>query len=309
MLSKCIDCPHIDGLFCNIFESMDDCLEKSKSSLNWCKSSKGNLTCVFDYMSDDSDDGKCRITIFPSKFDSTFTVMMVFNDKDKSYENNFSSNTEAVGWCDKCLSEMGLTIGSKPVPRQKGGILERLQKARLESLRPKEGEPESLEFRYGSERIEEYRVLDANRSSYLGWTVEELRSRGKKEVLDYIRCRLAIGMESTIEHKRFNMSGYNNGENKRCNTLESKKGSGVGSCTLSNLEVLNTFADLGIYDYTTYLFLDFFKGTPTLYFQYFDDWANIENHKKEFSGWGTIEIIYEIFLVTIFSDEKTRRRD
>ncbi len=31
-----------------------------------------------------------------------------------------------------------------------------------------------------------------------------------------------------------------------------------GECTLQNLNVLNKFADLGIYDYTAYLYLDFY---------------------------------------------------
>lgn len=78
-----------------------------------------------------------------------------------------------------------------------------------------------------------------------------------------------------------------------------------GEATLYNLEIVNLFADLGIYDYTTYLFLDFYKGTPTLYLQYFYSKEALE---IELSGYSTVEIIYEIFVRTIFSDMRTRRR-
>jgi len=184
------------------------------------------------------------------------------------------------------------------------GILEKLEEAKKAKVKVF-GEMESME----AQRSREAQILDGKRSSYLGWTVEELRSKSKDEVLDYIRCRLAIGMDSTEDHKRFNMSGYDIKEyNEGCNTLESKKGDGIGSCTLSNLEVLNTFADLGIYDYTDYLFLDFYKGCPRLYYQDFHDRGEGEV-KDDLGGYGTTDIIYEIFLLTIFSDKKTRRRD
>ena len=48
------------------------------------------------------------------------------------------------------------------------------------------------------------------------------------------------------------MSGY-----------ESKK----EQSAVSNFSIVNEFADLGIYDYTKYLFVGFYKGTPTLYLQ------------------------------------------
>lgn len=134
-------------------------------------------------------------------------------------------------------------------------------------------------------------------------TVEELKVKSKSEILDYIRKRLAFddGTISSIkqleyekkekEHKRFDMSGYE---------------SITGQCTLWNNSVLNTFADLGIYDYTSYLFLDFYKGSPTLYLKYFYENENLEFN--EWSGYGTIEIIYEIFELTIFSNKDKRRR-
>ena len=131
---------------------------------------------------------------------------------------------------------------------------------------------------------------------------EDLKNLPKEEVMDFIKVTLNYSeIEKHLrhtdkntfkdEHKRFEMSGY-----------ESKP----GECTTSNLDILNEFAYLGIYDYTTYLFLDFYKGTPTLYYQYWEGENNIED---TFDGYGTIEIIYEIFQRTIFSNKKTRRRE
>ena len=133
--------------------------------------------------------------------------------------------------------------------------------------------------------------------------VEELIGKSKDEVMNFIRQRLSFNeniissmknLESEQvekQHKRFEMSGY-----------ESK----TGECTVWNTSVLNEFADLGIYDYTSYLFLDFFKGTPTLYLKYFQKSENLEF--DEWSGYGTTEIIYEIFQLTIFSSKRKRRR-
>jgi hypothetical protein len=80
----------------------------------------------------------------------------------------------------------------------------------------------------------------------------------------------------------------------------------TGECTVNNLNILNKFADLGIYDYTTYLFLDFYKGCGTLYLQHWEDSQNIE---IELAGYGTTEIIYKIFKQTIFTEKHTRRRN
>jgi hypothetical protein len=134
--------------------------------------------------------------------------------------------------------------------------------------------------------------------------VEELIGKSKDEVMNFIRQRLSFNeniiscmknLESEQvekQHKRFEMSGY-----------ESK----TGECTVWNTSVLNEFADLGIYDYTSYLFLDFYKGTPTLYLKYFQKSEDLQF--DEWSGYGTTEIIYEIFQLTIFSDKRKRRRD
>ena len=133
-------------------------------------------------------------------------------------------------------------------------------------------------------------------------TVEMLRKQTKEDVLNFIRNRLSFKDDviSQIrhidrtkmlkEHRRFDMSGY-----------ESEK----GECTVSNVSILNEFADLGIYDYTSYLFLDFYKGLPTLYLKYFREEENLE---FDLSGYGTTEIIYFVFEKTIFSGRFERRR-
>jgi|TARA_B110000908_G_scaffold59966_1_gene72847 hypothetical protein len=114
--------------------------------------------------------------------------------------------------------------------------------------------------------------------------LKELKTKSEKEVLEFIRTKK--------QGKKFEMSGY-----------ESKN----GECTVSNIALLNEFADLGIYDYTHYLFLDFYKGTPTIYLKYFNENENLEF--DELGGFSTSEIIYEIFKLTIFSNKAKRRRD
>ena len=133
-------------------------------------------------------------------------------------------------------------------------------------------------------------------------SVDDLKAMNKEQVLDYIRKELKFkGIEDNLrhvdsdlfqdkEHRRFNMSGY-----------ESK----TGECVKHNLSILNSFAYLGIYDFTSYLFLDFYKGNPTLYLKYFYEKKNLEFN---YSGYTTTEIIYEVFLNTIFSDKPKRRR-
>ena len=133
-------------------------------------------------------------------------------------------------------------------------------------------------------------------------TAETLRTKTKEEVVEFIRQRLSFNNLSfhlryvdketfKKEHRRFEMSGYE-GE--------------TGQSTVENLTILNLFADLGIYDYTNYLFLDFYKGCGTLYLQYFGEGDNLE---VDFCGYGTTEIIYEVFQKTIFSDKHKRRRN
>ena len=119
-------------------------------------------------------------------------------------------------------------------------------------------------------------------------TATELKSKSKEEVQGFIRERLTT---SGVK-KKFEMSGYEKD---------------TGDCTKHNLDVLNTFADLGIYDYTNYLFLDFHKGCGTLYYQY---WGMNPNEEDDgYGGMTTSEIIYDVFEKTIFSGKRTRRRD
>ncbi len=132
--------------------------------------------------------------------------------------------------------------------------------------------------------------------------IEELKVAPKEDVLNYIRHKLAFSSELLIdarhidkdalskEHRRFDMSGY-----------ESK----TGECTIKNLSIINTFAELGIYDYTEYLFVDFYKGHGTLYYKDFFEYGNKE---IDLGGLGTTEIIYKIFLATILSNKSKRRR-
>ena len=129
----------------------------------------------------------------------------------------------------------------------------------------------------------------------------ELKKLPKDEILNFIRHELSLKdphnwirheIDPTSIHKRFEMSGY-----------EGK----TGECTLWNQEVLNTFAYLGIYDYTTFFFLDFYKGDPTIYYNY---WCDLEHVVADnLSGYGTTELIYEVFKLTIFSGKRKRRRD
>jgi len=133
-------------------------------------------------------------------------------------------------------------------------------------------------------------------------TVEILKTKSKDEIFNFIRERLAFKEEISEqlrhvdkdefkkEHRRFEMSGYENE---------------IGQCTRFNQAILNEFADLGIYDHTSYLFLDFYKGTPTLYMKYFYENENLE---IDYSGYGTVEIISDILEKTILSDRPTRRR-
>lgn len=131
----------------------------------------------------------------------------------------------------------------------------------------------------------------------------DIAALSKEQALDFIRNRLRFkeriylrgvtgNHDMTKEHRRFDMSGYDRTTR--------------GDCTLHNMAILNEFADLGIYDYTDYLFLDFYKGQPTLYMRYFKDDKHLD---FELCGWTTSEIIYFIFQKTILSGKNKRRRD
>ena len=80
----------------------------------------------------------------------------------------------------------------------------------------------------------------------------------------------------------------------------------TGWSTVFNIAILNEFADLGIYNYTSYLFLDFHNGTPTIYLKYFLEDENLE---YTFNGYTTTEIIFEVLELTIFSGKPERKRN
>lgn len=133
--------------------------------------------------------------------------------------------------------------------------------------------------------------------------ITDLKQMTKEEVFNFIRQRLSFNDELleqfrhvkkddlAKEHRRFEMSGN-----------ESK----TGWSTVFNTAILNEFSDLGIYNYTSYLFLDFHNGTPTIYLKYFLEDENLE---YTFNGYTTTEIIFEILELTIFSGKPERKRN
>lgn len=131
---------------------------------------------------------------------------------------------------------------------------------------------------------------------YWNMTAESLQLLTKEDCLDFIRYTLQYPelrhCNHTTEHHRFNMTGYDN------NTS--------GSNVIENQSILYKFAYLGIYDYTQYLFMDFYKGTPVVYLAY---WLNEEHYNWDLLGYTTSEIIYFIFEKTIFSGKTKRRRN
>ena len=127
--------------------------------------------------------------------------------------------------------------------------------------------------------------------------VETLKTMEESEIKEFIRERLT----KDGERLRFEMSGYDSSDIP--NSLYEK-----GSCTLHNQKILNVFAYLGLYDYTNFLFLDFYKGGSRLYFKYWCDDELFINDDFT-NGATTTEIIYEIFKLTILSNRDTRRRE
>ena len=102
----------------------------------------------------------------------------------------------------------------------------------------------------------------------------------KEEVLNFIRQRLSFSAEIKRQLKHVNEDAFNK-EHRRFEMSGNEET--TGWCTLFNTAILNEFANLGIYDYTSYLFLDFDNGT--------------------------VEIIFTIFELTIFSGKPKRQRN
>ncbi len=132
-------------------------------------------------------------------------------------------------------------------------------------------------------------------------TAEKLVEMDMDDVLAFIRKTLAYpdvvinsaqkNIDLRNEHYRFDMSG--------------EDGKVRGSNTIQNQTILNKFAYLGIYDYTKFITVDFYKGNGTIYYCYFNE---DEVKTVDMGGYGTCEIIYEIFGLTIFSNKTKRRR-
>lgn len=135
------------------------------------------------------------------------------------------------------------------------------------------------------------KTLDIN-EEYISDFLLDFRNDIKKEdLITYIRRTLSILGTNHKTKVSFDFSGYDSGyrgQNVEINSL-----------------ILNIFSRFGIYDFTHYLYLDFYKGAPTLYLMY---WGEEENKEFDFSGLSTSEIIYEIFKLTVFSGKKERRR-
>jgi len=116
--------------------------------------------------------------------------------------------------------------------------------------------------------------------------IEKLKEMTETELMTFIRSRLTTDAGCLS----FEMSGYE---------------TETGECTVFNLEVLNRFADLGIYDFTHFLFLDFYKGGGTLYLVF---WYENDLHRYGFCGETTSEIILFILQLTVLSNRIKRRR-
>lgn len=93
-----------------------------------------------------------------------------------------------------------------------------------------------------------------------------------------------------IQHRRFDMSGYGDDNN---------------SCYIHNFNILNLFRDCGIYDSVSYLYLDAYKGTVTVYYKWFN---GNDNHEKDYAGSGTVEIIISLLQALSINCKKPKRR-
>lgn len=99
-----------------------------------------------------------------------------------------------------------------------------------------------------------------------------------------------------LGNKRFNMSGYD----------DYSGGNGArGNCVVHNMDVLNTFASHGIYEHTEYLYLDFYKGSPRLFYKYWNE--ELGEQVEGLDGFTTSEIILKILELTIYSGKPKRR--
>lgn len=129
------------------------------------------------------------------------------------------------------------------------------------------------------------KLLDEGVTKFTEGQIEDLRNM--------VRERLTFGSRRL----RFEMSGYD---------VEN-----VGNCVSVNSEILLKFADLGIYNTTRFMVLDFYKGCGVFIYSPWDEYdENFRNivYSEELGGLTTTEIIVRIIEITLFSGFKERRR-
>lgn len=137
-------------------------------------------------------------------------------------------------------------------------------------------------------------------------TAEDLRTMTKEQIMDYIRYMLRDpdSTDYRTQHRRIDMSGFN------------PEGT---TNTQYNMDIINVFAHLGIYDYVDFLTLNCWKGWNGLYYRYTEMpetssyFRNARNMvacaEEDLTGYGTVEIIYRILEVTVLSRRKIYHRD
>lgn len=132
--------------------------------------------------------------------------------------------------------------------------------------------------------------------------IETLKQMTEHEVLNFIEKRLQFNdffLHSLKYHKgSFDEKYYK--EHKRFDMSPSQ--TGKSEATAYNMSIVNLFADLGIYDSTRLLFLDFYKGCGTLYLKSFCD----KYYEYELSGYGSKDIILFILRKTISEEIGTK---
>jgi hypothetical protein len=107
-------------------------------------------------------------------------------------------------------------------------------------------------------------------------------------------------IRKVLAGNRFEMSGYDKYSTGRQRNMGDR-----GSCVVHNTELLNRFAKYGIYEHTNFLYLDFYKGGPELWFSYWGERKVIL--VDDMSGFTTVDMIARIFDLTVYSNKNKRR--
>ena len=123
--------------------------------------------------------------------------------------------------------------------------------------------------------------------------------------IETIRERLLLVNNHAITIDKYNQSATRNGLSFEMSGFDGSTGT-AGDCAVYNMAIVNLFADVGIFDYTDFLYLDFHKGTGYIYLRYFQ--------QNEFfaycvAGYTTCDIIKAIIHLTVLSGHRERRRD